>query len=257
MKDLSLSYNTSKNKLLLREYGRNVQKLVEHLKAEQDRDKRNNIAQGIIEMMGNLNPHLKLNEDYRHLLWDHLYIIAEFDLDVDCPYPIPNKESTKRTPERLPYPQKRIEFKHYGSLVKAVIDKTKDLDEEKKDVMTKHIASYMKLVHKSWNNDSVNDEIVKNDLVKMSGGKLRMEDDENIKHLLKNPGNNNPNGNNQTRTNNGNQNQNKNKNKQNNNQNNNNQNNNNQNNNNQNRNNNNQNNNQNRNNNNPNNKNRR
>jgi hypothetical protein len=206
--DLSLSYNTSKNRLILKEYGRNVQKLVEHLKAEPDRDKRNDIALGIIEMMGNLNPHLKLNENYKHLLWDHLYIIAGFDLDVDCPYPIPNKESTARKPERIPYPQKRIEFKHYGSLVKAVIDKIKILDDEKRDIMTKHIASYMKLVHKSWNNDSVNDEIVKNDLVKMSGGKLRMEDDENIKHLIKNPGNNNPNGNNQTRTNNNNQNKN-------------------------------------------------
>lgn len=186
-----MDYNTSKNKLLLREYGRNVQKLVEHALTIQDKEERNRFAQAIIELMGNLNPHLKNVEDFKHLLWDHLFIISDFKLDVDSPYPIIDKIIYMEKPKALPYPQKPIQFKHYGGYIKAVIDKAKALDEEKRTELSKYIASYMKLVHRSWNNETVNDEIVKNDLTLMSGGVLKLEEDESIRHLLKNAGSNN------------------------------------------------------------------
>ncbi len=196
-----MNYNTSSNKLSLREYGRNVQKLIEHAIHIEDKEARNRFAQGIIELMGNLNPHLKNVEDFKHMLWDHLFIISDFKLDVDSPYPKIDSVALFKKPEPLEYPQKKIEYKHYGSYIKAVIDKAVDLDEEVKAEMSKYIASYMKLVHRSWNNETVNDEIVKNDLVRMSNGKLKLEDDENIRQLMK-TGNNGPNNTNRNNPNN-------------------------------------------------------
>ena len=204
-----MDYNTSKNKLLLREYGRNVQKLIEHALTITDNVERNHFAQAIIELMGNLNPHLKNVEDFKHLLWDHLFIISDFKLDVESPYPIIDKIIYEEKPKPLAYPQKPIQFKHYGGYIKMVIDKAKKLDDEKRTELSKYIASYMKLVHRSWNNETVNDEIVKNDLKLMSNGVLKLEDDESIRVLMKNTGtgtgmnrnNNNNQRNNSTNTN--------------------------------------------------------
>ena len=166
-------YNTSRNQLVMPEYGRNIQRMVDYLRTIEDPEKRQKNAQSIIELMGVLNPHLKNVEDFRHKLWDHLFLIADFDLDVVSPYPIPTRESLFRRPDTLPYPVKGRQHKHLGKNLTNVLKKALDeKDEEKRRGFTQSIAYYMKLAYGNWHKEAVHDDMIKEELSVLSNGEL-------------------------------------------------------------------------------------
>ena len=181
-----MDYNSSRSKLVLKEYGRHVQKIVENCVQEPDRDKRNKFAKEIIELMGQLNPHLRNVEDFRHKLWDHLFIMSDFKLDVDSPYPIKPRAEIEKRPKPLTYPQSRIKYKHYGKNVEALVAKAITTeDAEKKAGFTQCIGNFMKLVYQNWSKDEVNNETVKNDIRLLSKGQLQISDDQDIDSLAR------------------------------------------------------------------------
>jgi hypothetical protein len=181
-----MEYNSTRPKLVLKEYGRHVQLIVESCLAEKDEEKRNRYAKEIIELMGQLNPHLRNVEDFRHKLWDHLFIMSDYQLQVDSPYPIKNREEIERRPERLPYPQSRLKYRHYGKNVTKLIAKAVTTeDAEKQAAFSNCIGNFMKLVYQNWSQENVNDEIIKNDLNLMSDGQLTVADDQDLSSLAR------------------------------------------------------------------------
>ena len=180
-----MDYNTQNEKLRFREYGRNVQSMVQYAMKLEDREKRNDTAKAIIEIMGHLNPSIKVNEGYKQTLWDHLYEISEYKLDVDAPYPMPDPEVLQQEKRPLPpYPKGRVKVRNYGDNVMNLIAKTLKMPEkEKRDAMAEVIGNYMKLIHRNWNRDNVNDEVVRLDLKKLSEGELVLSEDANLNKL--------------------------------------------------------------------------
>ena len=173
----TFDYNTSRGKLILAEYGRNVQNMVDYICKLPTKDERNKYAQVVIDMMGFLNPHLRDVPDFKHKLWDHLHIISEFKIDVDSPYPIPTQEEMSFKPERLEYPQTRIRYKHYGHTIEMMIKKAKVLpDSDKKRAMTNSIANFMKMAYIMWNKDHVADDQIISDLRELSSGELDLSE---------------------------------------------------------------------------------
>lgn len=171
-----MEYNTSRSKMLMPEYGRNVQRMVEHLMTIEDRDKRLKSAEAIVDLMSTLNPHLKTIEDYRHKLWDHLVQMTDFKLDVDAPYPMPTAEQLRKKPEPLPYPQADVKHRHFGKNLKALINKAlEEQDEEKQQELTQLIGYYMKLAYINWHREPVHDDMIKNELSVLTNGKLTYE----------------------------------------------------------------------------------
>ena len=172
-----MEYNTSLSKLIIPEYGRNVQKMVHSIIDIEDREKRNHQAKSIIEVMGNLNPHLRDVPDFKHKLWDHLFIMSDFHLDVDSPYDRPSKESFEEKPEMLKYSDNNIKFRHYGKILPLIIKRTIDLDEgEYKDFLVFTIANHMKKSYLTWNKANVEDEVILKHLSQMSDDKLSMKE---------------------------------------------------------------------------------
>ncbi|MCC7332292.1 MAG: DUF4290 domain-containing protein [Flavobacteriales bacterium] len=177
MNDKSKDYNTSRPKMIIPEYGRNIQKMVEHAISVEDRAERNKVAQTIITVMGQLNPHLRDIVDFKHKLWDHLFIISDFKLDVDSPYPIPDKDIIFKKPEPLNYPQSNIRFKHYGKNVEEFIKEAiKMNDGDEKKTLVRYIANLMKKSYLTWNRESVDDDLIMSDLKLLSKGQLRIDD---------------------------------------------------------------------------------
>lgn len=171
-------YNSTRPKLILAEYGRNVQNMVDYICSLSDREERNRLAQVVIDMMGVLNPHLRDVSDFKHKLWDHLYIISDFKIDVDSPYPIPTKENIHHKPETLKYPNHNIKFKHYGHTVEDMINKTLNISNpEARLKMTLSIANFMKMAYLTWNKDSVSDDQILQDLKTLSHGELVLPGD--------------------------------------------------------------------------------
>ena len=171
-------YNSTRPKLILAEYGRNVQNMVDYICSLSDREERNRLAQVVIDMMGVLNPHLRDVSDFKHKLWDHLYIISDFKIDVDSPYPIPTKENIHHKPEPLNYPTHNIRFKHYGHTVEDMIKKTLNISNpEAKLKMTLSIANFMKMAYLTWNKDTVSDDQILQDLRTLSNGELALPSD--------------------------------------------------------------------------------
>lgn len=170
-----MEYNTQRPGLRLPEYGRNIQKMIEYAMTVEDRDERNKLAQAIISVMGQLNPHLRDVSDFNHKLWDHLFIISDFKLDVDSPYPKPSPESLKEKPEKLNYPSNDIKFLHYGKIIEKMIEKAANMEDgEAKNAFVLAIANLMKRFYLNWNRDSVNDEIIFKHLSILSNGKLNI-----------------------------------------------------------------------------------
>lgn len=179
-----MNYYVKEEPIVLKEYGRIIQKLVTHAKAEEDKEKRTKMAYAIVDFMAQLTPTGKSTEDYQKKMWDHLFFIADYQLDIEPPYEIAQREFIVPVPEPLPYPSGQNKFRHYGKYIVEFIEEAKNQTEEHRRVIAGPIASYMKLVHKTWNNEVVNDAIVKNDLFNISSGMLEMADDESIRHLL-------------------------------------------------------------------------
>lgn len=173
---MSFDYNASRKKLVLPEYGRNIQKMVDYIKTIEDRDERNRLAGAIISIMGNLNPHLRDINDFKHKLWDHLAIIANFELDIDYPYDIPQPEMFQKPPRVVGYGTHTIKYRHYGKSIELMIDAICEMtDEQEKEKLINVIANHMKKSYLIWNRESVNDEVVLNDLKKLSQGRINTE----------------------------------------------------------------------------------
>jgi hypothetical protein len=172
-----MEYNTSLSKLIIPEYGRNVQKMVHSIIEIEDREKRNHQAKSIIEVMGNLNPHLRDVPDFKHKLWDHLFIMSEFNLDVDSPYEKPSKETFEEKPQPLKYSDNDIKLRHYGKILPLIIKRTVDLEAgEYKDLLVFTIANHMKKCYLTWNKSTVEDEVIMKHLSQMSEDQLKLND---------------------------------------------------------------------------------
>ncbi len=172
-----MEYNTSLPHLIIPEYGRNVQKMVHSIIEIEDREKRNHQARAIIEVMGNLNPHLRDVPDFKHKLWDHLFIMSDFTLDVDSPYDKPSKESLKEKPEKVPYSENNIKLRYYGKILPQIIDRAIEIEDgDHKDIMVFCIANHMKKSYLTWNKSTVEDEAILKHLDQLSAGKLTMKD---------------------------------------------------------------------------------
>jgi hypothetical protein len=172
-----MEYNTERPKMIIPEYGRNVQSMIAHCCSINDREERNLCAKAIIQVMGALNPHLRDVADFTHKLWDHLFIISEFKLDVDSPYPKPKPETFKEKPARLTYPQGKIKYKHYGKTIEAIIKKAKELkDGPERDELTRLIANHLKKSYLNWNKDAITDDVIFKNLSDLSGGELKIDE---------------------------------------------------------------------------------
>ena len=175
---MDYDYNTERKKLVLPEYGRNIQKMINYTVSLEDREERNRAARAIIAIMGNMNPHLRDVSDFKHKLWDHLAIISDFRLDIDSPYETPTPEILHEKPRPVPYNQFDIRFKHYGKIIERLIEKAVDFEEGKeKEVLIRLIANHMKKCYLTWNREAVTDEIIFKDLEALSGGKLVVNQD--------------------------------------------------------------------------------
>lgn len=178
-----MEYNTSRSKMNISEYGRNIQKMIEYTKTIESEEKRNHLAKATIQVMGQLNPHLRDVSDFKHKLWDHLFIMSNFELDVDSPYPKPSRETLDRKPEKLEYSTNNIVFKHYGRHIERMIEKACEYPEgEEKQALIKLIANHLKKSYLTWNRESVNDEDIAADLEALSGGKLTLSDNVKLHH---------------------------------------------------------------------------
>ncbi|MDX9811117.1 MAG: DUF4290 domain-containing protein [Bacteroidales bacterium] len=179
---MTYDYNTQRKRMALPEYGRNVQKMVDHIKTIKDRNERNRAARTIIQIMGNLNPHLRDVGDFKHKLWDHLALIANFELDIDPPYPAPEPSKFIEKPRQVPYKQGDIRYLHYGRIVEDLIEAaSKYEDGPEKVYLTSLILNQMKKSYVTWNRSQVSDEVIIGDMKLLSGGKLKMS--EGIKIL--------------------------------------------------------------------------
>jgi hypothetical protein len=169
----------------MREYGRHIQKMVEYLLSIENKEERQRNAYAVIELMGFLNPHLKNVEDFRHKLWDHLFLISDFTLDVESPYPIPTRETLKAKPERLRYPKRYPKFNHLGKNIEVVIDKAlKEENPEKKQGFANAVAYYMKLTYSNWHKELVHDDNIQTELSSMTNGELEFNNRPFVKHRV-------------------------------------------------------------------------
>lgn len=169
-------YNSQRPDLIIPEYGRNIQKMVEYAMTLEDREERNKCVRAILSVMGQLFPYLRDIEDFNHKLWDHLYIMSNFKLDVDSQYPVPNPEELDSPPARIPYPQGDVRFGHYGRYVERMIDKCAVLEEgEEKQAFAYSIANLMKQNSLNWNRATVTDDVILKDLNLLSKGKIKLE----------------------------------------------------------------------------------
>lgn len=151
--------------------------MVNHILTIEDREERNKAAHTIISVMGNLNPHLRDINDFKHKLWDHLAIISDFKLDIDYPYQLPEREVLNERPKSIPYNQHSIKYKHYGHSIVMMIEKAIAMEPgEEKDDLIKMIANHMKKSYLTWNREAVSDEEIFSDLKTLSGGMIELND---------------------------------------------------------------------------------
>lgn len=170
-----LDYNTSREKMAMPEYGRNVLKMVERLRTIPDRQKRTEQAYAIIRVMETLNPQVHMQENFEHKLWDQLYMIAGFDLDIDAPYPCPVAEVFTKSPVTIPMKSTMVKAAHYGRNIESIINLLcGEPDGEVKTEMIRNLAIYMRQQYLIWNKDSVSDETIFNDIEKLSDYRLKV-----------------------------------------------------------------------------------
>ncbi|PCJ94990.1 MAG: methionyl-tRNA formyltransferase [Flavobacteriaceae bacterium] len=169
----NLEYNTERSHLIIPEYGRHFQKMVDHAVSIADRDERNKVAQSIISVMGNLQPHLRDVPDFQHKLWDQLFIMSNFNLEVDSPFPITTEEMLKERPEPLDYPQNFPKYRFYGNNIKRMVDVAISWEKgNMRDGLEYAIANHMKKCYLNWNKDTVDDSAIFKHLMELSDGKI-------------------------------------------------------------------------------------
>jgi len=173
--EYDLEYNSEREHMIIPEYGRHVQKLVNHCIALETKEERNKMANAIIDVMGNLQPHLRDVPDFKHKLWDQLFIMSDFRLDADSPYPTPSKAELTAKPEALNYPKSASKYRFYGNNIQIMIDTALTWEEgEMKEALVYTIANHMKKCFLNWNKDTVDDSIIFKHLSELSGGKLNL-----------------------------------------------------------------------------------
>lgn len=174
-----MKYNTEEKRLALPEYGRNIQNMVDYCITIADREERKRCANTIINVMGNLFPHLRDVNDFKHILWDHLAIMSDFKLDIDYPYEIVKKENLNTRPPRIPYSNSRFHYRHYGKTLELMIQKaTTYPDGTEKDQLIKLLATQMKKSFLTWNKETVDDRKIFKDLDELSDGKIILDEEE-------------------------------------------------------------------------------
>ncbi|MDT0649467.1 DUF4290 domain-containing protein [Autumnicola edwardsiae] len=175
----ALEYNSERSQLIIPEYGRHLQKMVEHTVEIEDDKERNKVARSIIAVMGNMNPHLRDVPDFQHKLWDQLFIISDFKLDVESPFPKPSKEILEERPEPLAYPQNFPKYRFYGNNIKRMIDEAKEYEDGPlKDALVFTIANHMKKSFLNWNRDTVDDTVIFEHLRELSNGELNLKNSD-------------------------------------------------------------------------------
>ena len=168
-----MEYNTNAKRLSLPEYGRNIQNMVDYCLTVKNREERNRCANTIISIMGNMFPHLRDVNDFKHILWDHLAIMSGFQLDVDYPYEILKKENLYRRPPHVPYSNNAIFYRHYGEILESLIFKAAEMEEgDQKEALVYQIANQMKKSYLIWNKDSVDNRKILKDLAEISEGRI-------------------------------------------------------------------------------------
>jgi hypothetical protein len=174
-----LEYNTEREHLIIPEYGRHMQKMVNYAKSRETKEERNKYAKAVIAVMGNLQPHLRDVPDFQHKLWDQLYIMSDFSLDVDFPFEKPKREVLEARPEPLEYPQNYPKYRFYGNNIKTMIDVANTWEEgEMKEALVYTIANHMKKCFLNWNKDTVEDTVIYNHLFELSNGHINLKDSE-------------------------------------------------------------------------------
>ncbi len=172
-----LQYNTEREHLIIPEYGRHMQKMINYAKSRETKEERNKYAKSIIAIMGNLQPHLRDVPDFQHKLWDQLYIMSDFELDADFPFEKPEREVLEARPEPLDYPQNYPKYRFYGNNIKTMIDVANTWEEgEMKEALVFTIANHMKKCFLIWNKDTVEDAVIFNHLFELSDGKLNLKE---------------------------------------------------------------------------------
>ncbi len=170
-----MEYNTTREFLPITEYGRNISKMIDYTLTVEDREKRTRMAKAIINVMSQLNPQMRDNNEFKHKLWDHLFILSDLKLDVDAPFPMPSTKSIDHKPEKIAYPTYNIAFKHYGNNIERIIKKAIEMEDgAQKDSLVKTIANHLKKSYLNWNRESVTDEVIADHLELLSGGKLKL-----------------------------------------------------------------------------------
>ena len=172
----SLRYNTSRKQLIIPEYGRHIHEMINQTCEIKDKEERNKSARAIIGVMGNLNPHLRDVSDFQHKLWDQLFIMSNFKLDVECPFEKPDKKNLEERPETLDYPQNYPKYRFYGNNIKNMIDAAiKWEDNDLKDALVYNIANHMKKCFLNWNKDTVEDKLILDHLKELSNDELKVK----------------------------------------------------------------------------------
>ena len=173
-----MEYNSQRIKLIIPEYGRNIQKMIDHCIAIEDREKRTRTAELIVNVMAQMSPKSRESGDYKQKMWDHLYIISGFRLDVDSPYPPPPRDILYTKPRRIPYSEGHIRFRHYGKNIEAIIEKAISYPEgPEKVALIKTIANHLKKSYLNWNRNSVDDDLILSHLDTLSRHKLKLGED--------------------------------------------------------------------------------
>jgi hypothetical protein len=174
-----LEYNTEREHLIIPEYGRHLQKMINYATSRETKEERNKVAKSIISVMGNLQPHLRDVPDFQHKLWDQLFIMSDFKLDADSPFEKPSKEVLQARPEPLKYPQNHPKYRFYGNNIKTMIDVANTWEEgELKEALVYTIANHMKKCFLNWNKDTVEDDVIFNHLYELSNGKINLKNKE-------------------------------------------------------------------------------
>lgn len=176
------NYNTQRSKLTMKEYGRNIQKIADYIANLDDREKRTQYAYTLIELMRQINPNMRDSQDTQNKLWDDLYIMSGFDIDVESPFPMPAKDKLGKKPKMIKYNSNRLHFKHYGRNIELLVGKAlEEEDEEARLGAVVYVARLMKNFYTSWNKDNIDDDTVLGHIEKISGKPLEAEMKEHIK----------------------------------------------------------------------------
>jgi len=173
----NLEYNTEREHLIIPEYGRHLQKMIDYATSRETKEERNKIAKAIIDVMGNLQPHLRDVPDFQHKLWDQLFIMSDFKLDADSPFEKPSQEELQAAPAPLEYPQNHPKYRFYGNNIKTMIDVARTWEEgEMREALQFTIANHMKKCFLNWNKDTVEDAVIFDHLFELSDGEINMKD---------------------------------------------------------------------------------